>query len=79
MHYVYNNESETYNATLSDENGNPFKSEEPLHGLKECEKKNINITHPSCYLPFKYLLEVPPGKYPLISVRAFTATLQFCV
>ncbi|XP_033704617.1 receptor-type tyrosine-protein phosphatase C isoform X2 [Tursiops truncatus] len=62
VHYVYNDESETYNATLSDENRNPLKSEEPLHGLKACEKKNINITHPSCYPPFKYLLRVPPDR-----------------
>lgn len=75
MHYVYSKENETYNAILSEANGG-YK--EQLHGLQECEKKNINISLPLCYSPFEYLLEVPPGKYQLISVRAFTATLQFC-
>ncbi|XP_022417712.2 receptor-type tyrosine-protein phosphatase C isoform X3 [Delphinapterus leucas] len=57
VHYVYSKENETYNATLSEANG-VYKKH--LHGLQECEKKNINISHPSCYPPFEYLLEVPP-------------------
>ncbi|TKC46687.1 hypothetical protein EI555_018689 [Monodon monoceros] len=60
VHYVYSKENETYNATLSEANG---VYEKHLHGLQECEKKNINISHPSCYPPFEYLLEVPPDDF----------------
>uniref|UniRef100_A0A8C0KG60 protein-tyrosine-phosphatase n=1 Tax=Canis lupus dingo TaxID=286419 RepID=A0A8C0KG60_CANLU len=40
-----------------------------ISNLKECENLNITISHSSCDSPNKTLtLEVPPGKYKLVSI-----------
>ncbi|XP_036681808.1 receptor-type tyrosine-protein phosphatase C isoform X3 [Balaenoptera musculus] len=59
-HFIYNKESDTYNATFSEVKCEPLGCEKQLHGLQECEKKKINISDLSCHPPFEYLLEVPP-------------------
>lgn len=44
-----------------------------IHNLPACENKNVTISHTSCDPPNKIIeLDVPPGKYKLVSICIFT-------
>lgn len=77
MEYHYDNKDGSYKAKLNvSDQVNCEKatcSKNEILNLTECENKNVTISHNSCGTPNKILnLEVPPGKYKLVSICIFT-------
>lgn len=89
MKYRYNNSTKSYDAELNVTDKVECNSTKPnrtiscvnnmFHGLSECEIFTVHINHNSCSSYKELKLEVPPGKYPLISICIFTKTVQLFV
>lgn len=75
MTYDYEANSFTAKLNVSGEVEckNPTCSNNTIPNLAACEYENVTISHSSCVPPYKFLkLDVPPGKYKLVSICIFT-------
>uniref|UniRef100_A0A452FNZ2 Receptor-type tyrosine-protein phosphatase C n=1 Tax=Capra hircus TaxID=9925 RepID=A0A452FNZ2_CAPHI len=78
------NNNYTFTATLDvmGKECEPPGCEQQHRDLSACEIKDINISHPSCEPPLKYLLEVPPdpNQFELIDcVKPKEAATSLCL
>lgn len=73
-HYKENNSFEArLNAADSVSCENVTCENNTIYNLTECSHASFTISHESCVGPKKILtLEVPPGKYKLVSICIFT-------